>query len=67
VAGYFLVRQARGPVWDPSRGRREQRGWSDHVAFIDRLSEDGKILLGGPSLGTYEGHQAYKRVGFTYH
>jgi uncharacterized protein YciI len=48
VSAYFLVRQARGPAWDPSRGRREQSGWNQHAAFIDRLSEDGKIPLGGP-------------------
>jgi uncharacterized protein YciI len=48
VAGYFLVRQARGPAWDSSRGRREQAGWEQHVGFIDRLSEDGTIPLGGP-------------------
>jgi uncharacterized protein YciI len=49
VVGYFLVRQARGPAWDPSRGRREQSGWKQHAAFIDRLSEDGNIPLGGPT------------------
>ena len=49
MPGYFLVRQARGPAWDPSRGRREQHGWNQHVAFIDRLSEDGKVRLGGPT------------------
>lgn len=48
MAGYFLVRQARGPAWDPSRGRREQSRWSEHAAFTDRLSEDGRIRLGGP-------------------
>ena len=48
MPGCFLVRQARGPDWDPSRGRREQIGWDQHVAFIDALSEDGKIPLGGP-------------------
>jgi uncharacterized protein YciI len=48
MAGYFLVRQARGPAWDSSRGRCEQSGWDQHVAFIDRLSEDGMIPLGGP-------------------
>jgi uncharacterized protein YciI len=49
VAGYFLVRHARGPAWNPARGRREQAGWNEHAAFIDRLSEAGKILLGGPA------------------
>ena len=48
MAGYFLVRQARGPEWDPSLGRREQPGWEEHAAFIDRLAEDGRIVLGGP-------------------
>ena len=54
VVGYFLVRQGRGPAWDPSRGRREQPGWDQHVAFIDRLSEDGTIALGGP-IGDVDG------------
>ncbi len=54
MAGCFLVRQARGPRWDPSCGRREQIGWDQHVAFIDRLSEDSKILLGGP-IGDVDG------------
>jgi uncharacterized protein YciI len=48
VADYFLVRQARGPSWNPALGRREQIGWEDHVAFVDRLCADGRILLGGP-------------------
>jgi uncharacterized protein YciI len=48
MAGCFLVRQARGPAWDSSCGRREQPGWDQHVAFIDRVSEDGRIALGGP-------------------
>ena len=48
MAGYFLVRQARGPAWDSSCGRREQPGWDEHVTFIDRVSEDRRIALGGP-------------------
>jgi uncharacterized protein YciI len=48
VADYFLVRQARGPSWNPALGRREQPGWEDHVTFVDRFSADGRILLGGP-------------------
>jgi uncharacterized protein YciI len=57
VTGYFLVRQARGPEWDASRARREQPGWDEHAAFIDRLSEDGRILLGGP-IGDVDGQHA---------
>ena len=45
---HFLVRQARGPAWDPARPRREQAGWEEHVEFVDRLTEQGRIVLGGP-------------------
>jgi uncharacterized protein YciI len=48
VPELFLVRQARGPAWDPSLGRREQAGWEAHAAFVDQLSKEGKVLLGGP-------------------
>ena len=54
MARYFLVRQARGPSWDPSRGRRQQQGWSEHAGFIDQLNDEGKILLGGP-IGDVDG------------
>ena len=54
MASCFLVRQARGPDWDPARGRREQIGWDQHVAFVDALSADGKIALGGP-IGDVDG------------
>lgn len=45
----FLVRQAYGPAWDPSRKRREQDGWDEHAAFMDRLLEDGFVFVGGPT------------------
>jgi len=45
---YFLVERGRGPLWDRSRGRREQDGWVEHAAFMDALVEDGFIVLGGP-------------------
>src|ERR1700748_469467 len=45
---HFLVRQARGPAGDPGRPRREQAGWEEHVEFVDRLTEQGRIVLGGP-------------------
>jgi uncharacterized protein YciI len=57
MPGHFLVRQARGPAWDPSRRRREQAGWDEHAAFIDRLSAAGKVLLGGP-VGDVDGEHA---------
>ncbi len=48
VSDLFLVRQARGPTWDPARGRREQAGWREHAEFIDRLTDQGRVLLAGP-------------------
>jgi uncharacterized protein YciI len=57
MSGWFLVRQARGPEWDPARGRREQPGWDEHAAFIDRLSDQGLVVLGGP-VGEVDGQHA---------
>jgi uncharacterized protein YciI len=54
---YFLVRQAKGPAWDHSRKRREQEGWDHHAAFMDRLVEEGVIVLGGP-VGEGDGDDA---------
>ena len=48
MPAHFLVRQARGPEWDPARARREQAGWDEHAAFIDGLAGQGRIRLGGP-------------------
>ena len=44
----FIVENARGPSYDPSRGRREQDGWDQHAAFMDGLVEQGLIVMGGP-------------------
>jgi uncharacterized protein YciI len=48
VADYYLVELARGPAWDHARRRREQAGWDEHAAFMDALTEEGVVLLGGP-------------------
>jgi uncharacterized protein YciI len=55
--GYFLVRRAKGPSWDHSRLRREQVGWDEHAEFMDALSEEGFVVLGGP-LGEGDGEDA---------
>jgi uncharacterized protein len=44
----FAVRLGHGPGWDSSRSIREQDGWDAHAAFMDRLVDDGFIILGGP-------------------
>ena len=45
---YFLVTERPGPSWDRSRPRRKQHGWDEHATFIDGLTEQGVIVLGGP-------------------
>jgi len=48
-----------GPNWDTSKtglsGIRQQDAFDEHAAFMDRLVDDGFVVLGGP-LG--EGEQA---------
>lgn len=44
----FALTLVHGPGWDESRGPREQRGWTEHAAFMDALVADGFVLLGGP-------------------
>ena len=44
----FAVRLVHGPGWDSSRQIRDQRAWAEHAAFMDRLVDDGLIILGGP-------------------
>ena len=44
----FAVRLVHGPNWDPGQPIRGQDGWEEHAAFMDRLVEDGFIILGGP-------------------
>jgi uncharacterized protein YciI len=44
----FALTEASGPSWDPTRERREQDGWEEHAAFMDDLTDDGFVILGGP-------------------
>ncbi|MGE5277633.1 MAG: YciI family protein [Acidobacteriota bacterium] len=44
----FLVFRNPGPSWVPGRSTREQPLWEEHAAFIDRLFEEGRIVLAGP-------------------
>lgn len=56
VTGLFIVENARGPAYDPARGRREQAGWDEHARFMDGLVEQGIVLLGGP-IGEIDGER----------
>jgi uncharacterized protein YciI len=57
MADYFLVKHVPGPAWDHSRRRREQAGWDEHAAFMDALTAEGVIVVGGP-VGTGDGDYA---------
>jgi catechol 2,3-dioxygenase-like lactoylglutathione lyase family enzyme/uncharacterized protein YciI len=44
----FAVRLVHGPGWDASLPIRRQDAWDAHAAFMDRLVDDGFIIMGGP-------------------
>ena len=44
----FVAISSAGPNRDSSKGTREQPFWNEHAAFIDKLVDDGFILMGGP-------------------
>jgi uncharacterized protein YciI len=50
----FVVNQIRGEAWDKNKPLRSQALWDEHAAFMDKLTADGFIVLGGP-LGDAEG------------
>jgi uncharacterized protein YciI len=52
----FVVIHKPGPDWDNDRDMREQPGWDAHAEFMDRLTAEGFIVLGGPLGG--DGHRA---------
>jgi len=51
VLAYFIVTREPGRGWDLSRKLREQALWDEHAAFLDALTEEGFIILGGPVAG----------------
>jgi uncharacterized protein YciI len=44
----FVLMSSAGPLRDLSKDSRGQPFWDDHAAFIDKLDEEGFILMGGP-------------------
>ena len=45
---FLVVLHRSGPRWRAGRPLEEQSGWPEHASFMDRLVEDGFIVLGGP-------------------
>lgn len=43
----FLVISSAGSNRDLSKGTREQLFWDEHAEFIDKLVDEGFILMGG--------------------
>jgi uncharacterized protein YciI len=44
-----VVTRARGAGWDPGRPVRDQAGWERHAAFMDTLTSERFVALGGPA------------------
>ena len=44
----FIVTSAAGANRDLAKGSREQAYWDEHAVFIDQLTDEGFIVLGGP-------------------
>jgi uncharacterized protein YciI len=44
----FMILWGPGPAWVAGKTVREQPYWDDHAVFMDRLFENGMVLLGGP-------------------
>ena len=47
-ATLYLVFRNPGPSWAPGLTTRQQPLWDQHAAFIDRLYDDGRIVMAGP-------------------
>jgi uncharacterized protein YciI len=48
MATFLVLVRRTGPEWDRSRPMEEQSDWDAHAEFMDRLVDDGFIVLGGP-------------------
>ena len=44
----FLVFRGPGPAWVPGTPTREQPLWDEHAVFMDRMFDEGRVVLGGP-------------------
>jgi uncharacterized protein len=44
----FVILWAPGAAWTAGKTVREQAYWDDHAEFMDRLFENGTVVMGGP-------------------
>ena len=45
---FLVILRRSGPRYNHSLPLEEQSGWDAHAAFMDRLVDEGFIVLGGP-------------------
>ena len=44
----FVILWAPGAAWTPGKTVREQPYWDEHAEFMDRLFDNGTVIMGGP-------------------
>ena len=44
----FVILWAPAAAWAPGKTVREQAYWDEHAEFMDRLFENGTVVMGGP-------------------
>lgn len=49
----FAVTRTRGKAWENDKPMHLQTGWAEHAEYMNKLTADGFIVLGGP-LGNSE-------------
>lgn len=45
---YFVVTREPGRAWNVSCSMRAQEEWAKHATFMNKLADEGFIVLGGP-------------------
>src|SRR5262245_33146910 len=45
---FYAVFRKPGRLWDRKKSAREQVFWDEHASFMDRLFDEGVIILAGP-------------------
>jgi hypothetical protein len=53
MAMFHVVLLRSGPEWLRGKPLEEQTGWTEHAAFMDRLVDEGFVVLGGPLSDEY--------------
>jgi uncharacterized protein YciI len=48
VTTFYVVLRRSGPNWDASKSLEEQSDWIAHAEYMDTLTRNGSVFLGGP-------------------